>query len=568
MVYAYDQWAQMPVKDLYDSQVMAMSIAAAKDMYEKGQKRLEDFNTKYGDFMSPIQKDMEWYDKNVTGKVRDTINNLYANGIDPLRSAEGRAAVAQLIYSMPTGDIAKVKQSAEDAKQYLKAKATLQSKGLWNPEYENMILGGKSLENWGTVEDGIWNRTSPAEYMDLNQYTSHIFDNVKDSYIGTDKNHYDWYGVTESDLHKSLTPDTLGGLLNSDLGKFHYNNAKNDLLRQGIANPTDAQIMQQFRNNIVAANHERVHQDRKINEMWKMQQENAARRAAARGSGGGGGYNSQNSQWSFMEQIRRNAITAITGQQSQEYGKNSTTSQRDAQIKKGLEISEKYKGNSLRSGAIKDFVNEYSKNEYNPSILAKFVTEGPGGMQRFEYGSKPGSIKLEKKDFKRLHSEADVVSHTTGFRNVAKTTNYNVFNKDGKEPDFVEVVFTGKSYGAFMKNARNENHFQAVVRAAYSNGTDAKGNPIYEYKNVDGNMYFDSHITSRQSDPKAGSLGKTNTDGSVTPYSKGMHVSNQHDSRFQDAIEGDKVVTDDAIKGTIFGSDAVLPEMSTWPSYN
>ena len=153
MVYAYDQWAQMPVKDLYDSQVMAMSIAAAKDMYEKGQKRLEDFNTKYGDFMSPIQKDMEWYDKNVTGKVRDTINNLYANGIDPLRSAEGRAAVAQLIYSMPTGDIAKVKQSAEDAKQYLKAKATLQSKGLWNPEYENMILGGKSLENWGTVEE-------------------------------------------------------------------------------------------------------------------------------------------------------------------------------------------------------------------------------------------------------------------------------------------------------------------------------------------------------------------------------------------------------------------------------
>jgi len=59
--------------------------------------------------MSPIAKDMDWYNQNVTGKVRDTINNLYANGIDPLRSAEGRAAVAQLIYSMPTGDIAKLK---------------------------------------------------------------------------------------------------------------------------------------------------------------------------------------------------------------------------------------------------------------------------------------------------------------------------------------------------------------------------------------------------------------------------------------------------------------------------
>jgi hypothetical protein len=44
--------------------------------------------------MSPIQKDMDWYNKNVTGKARDTINSLYTHGIDPLRSAEGRAAVA------------------------------------------------------------------------------------------------------------------------------------------------------------------------------------------------------------------------------------------------------------------------------------------------------------------------------------------------------------------------------------------------------------------------------------------------------------------------------------------
>jgi len=27
---------QMPVKDLYDTQIMAMAINAAKDMYEKG----------------------------------------------------------------------------------------------------------------------------------------------------------------------------------------------------------------------------------------------------------------------------------------------------------------------------------------------------------------------------------------------------------------------------------------------------------------------------------------------------------------------------------------------------
>ena len=126
MIYGGDKTFMLPVMDLYDKGIMQMSIAAARDMYEKGQQQIKDFYKDYGDFMSPIQKDMDWYNQNVTGRVRDTINNLYANGIDPLRSAEGRAAIAQLIYSMPTGDIAKLRQSADDAKQYLKSKAVLQ----------------------------------------------------------------------------------------------------------------------------------------------------------------------------------------------------------------------------------------------------------------------------------------------------------------------------------------------------------------------------------------------------------------------------------------------------------
>ena len=120
MTYAYDDWVQMPTKDLYDTAIMKMAIDAAKDMYDKGQQQLKDFYRDYGDFISPIQKDMDWYAKNVTGKVRDVIDTLYANGIDPLRSAEGRTAISWLINSMPVRDIAKLRQSAENAKQYNK----------------------------------------------------------------------------------------------------------------------------------------------------------------------------------------------------------------------------------------------------------------------------------------------------------------------------------------------------------------------------------------------------------------------------------------------------------------
>ena len=50
---------------------MMASINAAKDMYEKGVEQIKDFNKQYGDFFSPIQSDMDWYNKNVIGAARD-----------------------------------------------------------------------------------------------------------------------------------------------------------------------------------------------------------------------------------------------------------------------------------------------------------------------------------------------------------------------------------------------------------------------------------------------------------------------------------------------------------------
>ena len=121
---------------------------------------------------------------------------MYNRGIDPVRSAEGRAAISQFINTLPIGDIAKLKESAEAAREYQKNKAVLQSKGLWNPELERQIMGGQTMEDWDTLGGGqVFTRTSPAEYKDLNQYTSHIFDALDDSYIGT-QGPYDYYGVT------------------------------------------------------------------------------------------------------------------------------------------------------------------------------------------------------------------------------------------------------------------------------------------------------------------------------------------------------------------------------------
>jgi hypothetical protein len=47
--------------------------------------------------------------------------------MDPTRSAEGRAAFSRFVNNVPVGEIAKKKQTAEIAKEYLTNRAKLQA---------------------------------------------------------------------------------------------------------------------------------------------------------------------------------------------------------------------------------------------------------------------------------------------------------------------------------------------------------------------------------------------------------------------------------------------------------
>lgn len=286
MVYANDEWVQMPVMQLYDTGLMQQAINNARYMYEKAEKRMDDFYEKYGEFMSPFQKDMDRYQQ-IVGGIRRGIDALYASGEDPLRTASGRAKMAQLIRSVDPAEMSRMKANAKMGYAYLDDIEKARARNEFNADYENFLLnqpgGPGAFNDFSSANGAMWTRSAAGRYQDLNQYTGHIFDALKDSFIRTD-GPYDYYGVTEGDLAKSLTPDTLGGLLNTDLGKFHYQNAIRDLAAQGNFNPTKADMMEQFRKNVIAANHEKVHENRSINELWKMRQEHNSRMAAARAS--------------------------------------------------------------------------------------------------------------------------------------------------------------------------------------------------------------------------------------------------------------------------------------------
>lgn len=262
MVYANDQWIQLPTRDLYDTQIMAMAINAARDMYEKGQQEMKDFQKTYGDFLTPIMADQDWYNQNVTGRVRDAVNALYAQGIDPLRNAQGRAVISQLINNMPYGDIAKKRMRAKNAEEYYKNMAALRLNDKYNEDFSKYL--GEDPSQWDPDFAGV---TSPTAYSDLNAKTSPWFDKVnRNAYLYT-KDGYDYFGVKPEDLMQVMNSQ-IPDFVNSNYGRYQL-----ELARQQVGpNASDAEALEQLKRNIVSANNElTINPTRELNDVAKLE---------------------------------------------------------------------------------------------------------------------------------------------------------------------------------------------------------------------------------------------------------------------------------------------------------
>lgn len=263
MVYSRDQWIQLPVRDLYDSQIMLASINAAKDMYQQGVNEFKEYQKNYNDFYSPISRDMDWYNKNVIGSTQDLIKDLYDRGIDPLRSPEGRAMLQRHINNIPTQQIGKLKSSAIQAQKYLDSISDLAAKGLYNEDYER-FNNPYSPDDWDTMKNGVWNRSSAMSYKNLQQYVHPTFEGIKPHLLTKEEvesrgmkydPNYEYQGISEKDMRDSLQ-NWMPGLKGDPLYIYHRNQAKLDLQRAGIQNPTEDQIDRRFMDNAIIADHQ------------------------------------------------------------------------------------------------------------------------------------------------------------------------------------------------------------------------------------------------------------------------------------------------------------------------
>lgn len=222
----YDEPVAVPIIDLLDSNMMSQYISAAREQYNQAVQEQKEFAKEFGELYGPNANiNKQFYDI-TKGAVNKGLDYLYQNGIDPLRSAEGRAYIAKIIRERPYAEIANLKAQNESMKTYQKYRAEAMRNGTYDPDFEKFALGGKTLETWDPSTDGMWTREAPSKYSSLKDWTSNLFDNMQLEYDPELTKQagglYQVYSKSPKKMQQILDAN-IKDMTKSDLGRYYLN---------------------------------------------------------------------------------------------------------------------------------------------------------------------------------------------------------------------------------------------------------------------------------------------------------------------------------------------------------
>lgn len=241
MIGMYDEPVAVPIIDLLDSNMMSQYISAAREQYNQAVQDQKEFAKEFGELYGPNANiNKQFYDQ-TRGAVNKGLDYLYQNGIDPLRSAEGRAYIQKIIRERPYAEIANLKAQNESMKTYQKYRAEAMRNGTYDPDFEKFVLGGKTLETWDPSTDGMWTREAPSKYQDIQSWTDHLFNGMQLSYDEEASKKagglYQVYSKSPQKM-KQILDANMKDLLKSDLGRYYLDmyGGDTEALKQDIIN--------------------------------------------------------------------------------------------------------------------------------------------------------------------------------------------------------------------------------------------------------------------------------------------------------------------------------------------
>ena len=222
----YDEPVAVPIIDLLDSNMMSQYISAAREQYNQAVQDQKEFAKEFGELYGPNANINKQFYDDTRGAVNKGLDYLYQNGIDPLRSAEGRAYIAKIIRERPYAEIANLKAQNESMKTYQKYRAEAMRNGTYDPDFEKFVLGGKTLESWDPSTDGMWTREAPSKYSSLKDWTSNLFDNMQLEYDPELTKQagglYQVYSKSPKKMQQILDAN-IKDMAKSDLGRYYLN---------------------------------------------------------------------------------------------------------------------------------------------------------------------------------------------------------------------------------------------------------------------------------------------------------------------------------------------------------
>ena len=222
----YDEPVAVPIIDLLDSNMMSQYISAAREQYNQAVQDQKEFAKEFGELYGPNANINKQFYEQTRGAVNKGLDYLYQNGIDPIRSAEGRAYIAKIIRERPYAEIANLKAQNESMKTYQRYRAEAIRNGTYDPDFEKFVLGGKTLESWDPSTDGIWTREAPSKYSSLKDWTSNLFDNMQLEYDdeATKKagGMYQIYSKSDKKM-KQILDSNIKDMTKSELGRYYLN---------------------------------------------------------------------------------------------------------------------------------------------------------------------------------------------------------------------------------------------------------------------------------------------------------------------------------------------------------
>lgn len=264
------QYTPIPFQELY-------TIGKTyNDRVDSNLERLDSYMKDWKSFTSPIKKDIDtYYSIAMNPRIQQIVQNAVANP-EILKSSSFRSDLQSAINSVDYGTLSGLRQSAENANQYLKQVAKMQAEGNYKRSWDTF-----DPNRYSTVTDGIFNLAAPTKFVTLqdmvNPYVSELeptfYGNV-DPITGATRPFTDWMAVTENEIRNTLS-SRYRDLLQTPQGQNWYKDIAETVL---LYNPdaTAQDIDDAFMNAMVDASRQYIRSTPKVDSasmaIWRVNQ--------------------------------------------------------------------------------------------------------------------------------------------------------------------------------------------------------------------------------------------------------------------------------------------------------